>query len=106
MALQLTYRLTGTTIDIKDAYYRIGSISINPKESVNIQMLVYKDLLDRQNNLAINDRRGVNFFIEKDDPLYDNYFSNVALKVTGKTIIIRAYEYLKQLPQYANATDI
>ena len=68
-------------------------------------MITYKDSTDRSSDLPIQSSSRY-YAISSNEIGWDNHFSETALKVVDKTILINAYEYLKTLPEFSGAVDI
>lgn len=84
MALSLPSYVTPFAVEIKDAYVRVQDISLPTKNELIFCAYIYAD---------------------KDYPPVTKMQYKTEHNVDGGSVIAQAYEYLKTLPEFANATD-
>lgn len=105
MALQKNITIPGTSLVVSNAYLRISEISLIPRISVNIVVSFYVNQSDRENNKS-SIKASESFQIKNDDPLFEEFFSTESLDEEGSNIISNSYQFLKTLPDFAEAEDV
>jgi hypothetical protein len=92
MAIQKTIT-TNTSLVVANSYCRIESLSMFNKNMISFQLVCYAN-----NNKvgSSNEMECVSFEQKQYSCVYN---------ITGENPIKQAYEYLKTLPEFANATD-
>jgi len=83
MALQLT-KTTKSGIEVKSAYIRVDHLSLNGKENITFKVNSYKN---------------------KELPAFEENFYGCPYDINGENPIKQAYEHLKTLPEFSDATD-
>ena len=84
MALQKSYQ-TVHGIDLPAAYIRVEGISFTSKTSLTFSVRFYKD---------------------KDLPFITEDQFGISYDIDGANPYVQAYEHLKTLPEFAEATDV
>ena len=98
MALQMGYT-TKSGIVLTDAYIKARTINERLKQSCAIEVGVYKDKTNADNDNIIE-----TILPEPYEGIGFNFIPKV--NTTAKNYREQAYEYLKTLDQFATATDV
>jgi hypothetical protein len=90
------------TINMPEAYIKIGSFLMVPNSHIVINVNIYKDFAARQANKPTV----VDFSHTCNGAQYFEYFSPSVMLQEGKCMLSQAYLWLKTLPFYSTAIDI
>jgi hypothetical protein len=85
MALQINKELNNTGLVVENLYARVGTIEVSNKDS-----LYY----------------GVEYFKDSDKEALMSSSYSCVYNIEGDNPIKQAYEYLKTLPEFADAVDV
>jgi len=104
MALQLSFTdSTGHSADAS-AYHIVREITKYDKHSkvCEFSVEVYKDSASKNASKSFLERK--NYSVK--GTTFDTWFATTVIDDAGKSVIERAYEYLKTLSVYSGASDV
>ncbi len=105
MAFKRTRGIRNTDLIVTDGYQKIFSIRHLIGDSVSFSLQIAKDQNNSNERLFI-DGFDETVFVRSNDPLWDTYFSDSALRGNGVTLIGNAYLYAKTLDSFSDAVDV
>ena len=105
MAFKRTRTIRNTDLIVNDGYQKIVNISFLIGNSITFSLQMAKDLNNSNQELFI-DGFEESVFVRSNDPLWDTYFSDSALRGNGVTLIGNAYLYAKTLDSFSDAVDV
>lgn len=106
MAFQKDLQIGNSSLIVPDAYISVSRIEFYAKKQILISTSFHasrQDKIDEKDAIAPEKQLPP---LKSDDPVFDNFFSMSALVAAGADIVGNAYQYLRTLPEFADAEDV